>query len=689
MSNSEIIEYVKQQLSADYSKEQITETLLSSGWKNDDINEVFVELEGGVYELSHVEDSNDLLVNNSSENVKEETVSEVAKQKVDLVLVSILGVVIALVTLFGVVQINFNASVLLNVINPFVIPAYVVAGILVFISLRLFKHLYKTTGNSILSFLVTLSIYFLSIIGLIYLFFLIVQFSSAALPGTVVWGYLFVAATAVQLSYVVFYLGLALLMILIINKIKKNPVSTAESSPLFMKVSSVTIFISGLLLVYFLGLVAPVAKVTGMQSLCSFVYHKHVKMECLSEDPVNIEGAVYKTEAGNFDIIVDGEAIGDIEVVNNKIAYTFAERKMGDILMNVVYDGEILGKYEYVYKLNNIDDNLVYLVQNENGSASRYTLIHSEGKSADFDKSINNLVDINGKLAFEVYDMQNPYVYFDEKKYGNDFVFIESLVAYSGQPAFKGKRDLQYYIQVGDKEYGPYESVYNLKEKDGHLFALIENNGETLAFVDGEVHWVGKGYKKKNSAVLGKVGPRRTVDLIEGKISTVVNKNGKNILVLGDREITEVSSYNSGPYDIDGKLGYVALNSNGSSQFVIDGQVVPKNVYNEPVYDVSVSKSANIAVKTIDSKGVIRIYVDGEVVYEGDDSLVSVENDLSFIGDKLLFSIKRKDGVSVLWYNNAVIEDDHLKFKQTIPLNDKLLILAEKDLGKGIILLEQ
>ncbi|USN87487.1 MAG: hypothetical protein H6779_03675 [Candidatus Nomurabacteria bacterium] len=509
------------------------------------------------------------------------------------------------------------------------------------------------------------------------------------------WGYFFVAATAVQISYAVFHLGLVLLMVLMIKNIKKKPVSAsaAESSPMFVKISNVTISIAVLLLIYFLGLVSPLAKMTGSQSLCSLVYHTHVKTECLTENSINIKDSVYKTEAGNFGVIVDDEMIGDIEVVGDKIVYTLVEREMGNTVVSVVYDGKVLGEYEAVYRLTDLDGKLAYLIENKTGSRSPYTLFYDGEKYMDLNKDVYDLTNINGKVAFKVYDMNNPYVYFDGKNYNNNYVYVDLLIAYSGQPAFVGKRDSQYYIAIGDQEFGPYSGMGTLDEKDGHLFSLIINNGDLQAFVDGQVGWIGKKYNDDkitsfaNNSSLGKV--RRIVDLIDGQLSTVVSKNGKGVLVVGDQEVTEVASYDSGPYIIDGKLGYLALNSDGSSQFMIDDQMVPNNIFNEPVYDVAVSKSGKIAVQTKDKNDVIRVYVDGQIVYEGGASINSIQKGINFVGDKLLFSITGSDGVSDLWYNNAIIKGNYLNFKQTIALNDKLLIFAEKKDGKGIILLEQ
>ncbi|MCB9811247.1 MAG: hypothetical protein H6779_03670 [Candidatus Nomurabacteria bacterium] len=89
MSNPEIIKYVKQQLSAGYSKEKIIKVLLSSGWKKEDIDNAFIEAEGGVYELNQTEGITDLRINNSleaadKEVVEKETISEITEPKANL-----------------------------------------------------------------------------------------------------------------------------------------------------------------------------------------------------------------------------------------------------------------------------------------------------------------------------------------------------------------------------------------------------------------------------------------------------------------------------------------------------------------------------------------------------------------------------------------------------------------------------
>ncbi|KXJ98982.1 MAG: hypothetical protein UZ19_OD1000582 [Parcubacteria bacterium OLB19] len=389
-----------------------------------------------------------------------------------------------------------------------------------------------------------------------------------------------------------------------------------------------------MLLIYLLGLLAPIAKITGMDPLCNYVYNKQIKTECLTSNYINIQGDIYKTEAGDFTVVVDNRYVNNLTVVDNKIAYTLIDRKFKDVITTVVYDGKHLGEYEYVYKLYNIGGKLVYLAQ----IGSSYVLFYDEKKHMNFNKSISDLVDINGKLAYAVYDRDHPYVYFNDKKYNNDFVLIDSLMAYSGQPTFRGSKNQQSYIVVGDREYGPYEVVYDMKIEDGHLLALIKQKGEVLAFVDGKTQWMGKGYKiERNSSF---VDSDNRISLINGEFSTVVYKNGNAILIVGDKEVSKVSYYDSGPYKINNKLAYISLDSKGSSQFIIDGKV--KSTFNEPIYDIAVSESGKIAVKVKDDRDMFKVYINNEVVYKEDNGfIIDRFSKLKFIGDKLIFDIKK------------------------------------------------
>lgn len=290
-----------------------------------------------------------------------------------------------------------------------------------------------------------------------------------------------------------------------------------------------------------------------------------------------------------------------------------------------------------------------------------------------------NPVEINDKLAFiarknSLNEFRPKYVVvYDGKEFGNEFASVidTSLVEVNNELAFVGEvnkdNDLKIVV-VGDKKYGPYNTYeYDLPlGKDGHV-VIPRNN--TSYIVDG------KEYERFEDTIITEMFTFVQDDFFFG----VSNQNGKNefnnykaYLISDGVKIATMPTPDSGPYNIDGKLAYVAVDIDGVSQLFIDKKPVGPR-YPEDVLFVSVSKGGKVAIKTESNK----IYINGELIKE-DPYYINYINkyNFKFIEEEPSFFTYKNDDKTHLWYKGRREDSDFMNYRELVLVNNKLVLLA-------------
>ncbi|OGC78998.1 hypothetical protein A2852_00090 [Candidatus Adlerbacteria bacterium RIFCSPHIGHO2_01_FULL_54_23] len=564
----------------------------------------------------------------------------------------------------------------------FLLPAVVVSLILILISWRWGRNIYRKENRPVQGFFFGTSLYLL-------LVFLALGITNVLLVGyahTVADDVSFAVGLIFSIFFItsiqILYVGLLICMGLLIYSTRSSPEEPSQApSPLAIQFRYAVMGVMIIFALYIFGLAAPIATATHQQWLCNLVYSSRAKADCLlntSAIAASENAAQNSGNSGTFTIVkTDYKQIKDLHEVGGKLAYAFENN---DGTSGVAYDGQVVsGAYQKVgiLPIAEVGGKLAYEAYKGDKE-----IIVWDGQ--EFGTSYNRAsqpTDIGGKLAFVAEIGKKYFVVYDGKEYGREAdgagrpTSIQGKLAYAADTNINGG---QYVVFDGKQVGGRYGRVEWIKDEDGHLvFEGVNGNG-TLLVVDGKEY--GFGYGQIQNHVL-----------IDGKLAFSAQKDGKTVIVYEGTEIGTGSSYEAGPYNIKGQLAYIAANPDGTSQLMVGGQAVGP-VMSGSVRNVDVSKGGRVVVQIDDGskqcRGVVHgpIYLDGEKVYEGCSS-----NPFGFFGEKLLFWTQ-EGGDKALWYDGKKIGQGFYGYNYFAVVDGKLAIAAFASAGQGVqysLLLEQ
>ncbi|MEM4263319.1 MAG: hypothetical protein QW666_00285 [Candidatus Woesearchaeota archaeon] len=247
--------------------------------------------------------------------------------------------------------------------------------------------------------------------------------------------------------------------------------------------------------------------------------------------------------------------------------------------------------------------------------------------------------DVNGKLAFVAYKGDQAYVIFDGKKFGPykptsgaRFAPPICLYAINGKLAFTAYKE--------GKELVVFDGVEG-KQYDDVSSALTEVNGK-LAYVAGELI-------SPSSGIL------------------------KLFIVFDGKEIRDYESAQA-PFDINGKLGFIAYNDTGC--FIVgDNKIIDSG--NKPEYCGYPIKMGNAITYVLTEDNASRImFFDGVNKKEIDtftntDKLIAITE----VNNKPAYIIKKSDKF-VLFDGQIKTEYDYDLVRDLIKIDNKLAFVA-------------
>jgi hypothetical protein len=301
------------------------------------------------------------------------------------------------------------------------------------------------------------------------------------------------------------------------------------------------------------------------------------------------------------------------------------------------------GEYDKVYKPMLIGGKLVYSAYNENGSETVYYIVQGDKVYTDTNDyySISYPVDINGKIAFEAYtggtkaeSNGKSIIIYDGKRYGEQYDWASEIFNVNGKLGYIAKEGLgvgKTFLVVDGKEIGKeYQHVYSPVIIDGKLaysaYKKVDSGWGYFFVYDGkeyDMHVSGGGYRDIS---IVDVNRKPAFSSNEGNISFVYydgkqwkpNKQRTNDAsftpvyygikeiggklafevgyeyccpAMGDNPSMEGFVYYNGkeygleydsarrPFEINGKLGYIAKN-NGKEFIVVDGKIASEEYDN-------------------------------------------------------------------------------------------------------------
>ncbi|GEM_PF-3480992 len=550
----------------------------------------------------------------------------------------------------------------------FLVPGVLLAFVFTRISLHRGKKLFSEELKPIEAFIFACAVY-LFLVYASYLILTGVLYFAASGAGSAgfVFGLLF--AYAVTGALPTLYLGFLVTMALMLVAFRspRQEPGTVRSS-LLRRGFIIAVFLVSL---YALNAFVPIGMALNQPWLCNLAYSSRAKAECF------LDAQSQSTASSKYTVIqTDYKQIKNLKDVGGKLAYAF-ERHDGT--SGVVYDGQLVsGAYEKVgiLPIAEVGGTLAYEAYKDGKQ-----IIVWDGKEYgnEYDIALSP-TDVGGKLAFLARRGTretglHQFVVWDGKEYGTQFQQANDIRDFSGQPLFKAKGANGDYVVVGDTSYGPYGYVSSLVVQDGHWVAKGGNN-PTYYIVDGVLSAVptndiGQGVFVNDEFAYGAASLEHPLIMYQGKeVGRAVNSEG-------------------GPFEINGKVGYVALLPDNRAQLMVDGQPVGPAIAGR-VHNIAVSEGGRVAIQVEDGSKCSAVggavYLDGEKVYEGCTS-----NPYGFYGEKLLFWIK-ENGMSLLWYDGEKIGHGFYGFNYIELINGKIAIAAFASTNKGIeysLLLEQ
>lgn len=399
--------------------------------------------------------------------------------------------------------------------------------------------------------------------------------------------------------------------------------------------------------------------------------------------PLLENSAQDSAKTGGFTIVkTNYKEIKDLHDVGGKLAYAFENT---DGTSGVVYDGQVISSaYQKVgiLPVAEVGGKLAYEAYNGD---KQIIVWNGQEYGGQYDMALSP-TDVGGKLAYLAQKGKGgdpnlqQIVVWDGKEYGTEFTQTNDILDFEGKLAFHGKKDSGEYIVVGDKQYGPFGWIHWLQEREGHSVSQALMTYNTSSYVvDGEI--TGGAYVQLTGIYA----------FIDGKFafSALQHDQQHTTIVYDGKEVGTGASYEAGPYNIGGKLAYVAANADGTSQLIVGGQAVGPAMSGN-IHNVDVSKGRRVAIQVHDGgrtcgSNLVHgpIYLDGEKVYEGCSS-----NPFGFFGEKLLFWTQ-ENGRKALWYDGNKIGQGFYGYNYLELVNGKLNIAAFDSGVKYSLLVEQ
>ena len=679
MITPQILDYVRQQLGAGVSREQILQNLSTQGWSQQDINEAFaaVKTTANVPQPPSVSSPT---LQEDPQTTPNSSFSRPTRGNTFWLLVAS-ALVIAIVVGWGVFTTISAPLLLVGVIfSPYILallPAIILGAIFIAISRWIGKRIFRKENTPFQAFFFATALYiFFVLASLTVTNFLLTNYGkSVADDVSFAVGLIF--SMFFTSSVAIFYLGLIVCMAFLVFSFRTpsaEPPVIRSKTHIWGRCALIGLVV--LILAYVFGTVAIFARVLHSQSLCNLVYSSRAKADCFfnpsttatSENASNQNSG----SSGTFTIVkTDYKQIKDLHDVGGKLAYAFENN---DGTSGVVYDGQIVsGSYQKVgiLPIAEVGGKLAY----EAYKGDREIIVWDDQEFGTSYDRASQPTDVGGKLAFVAEIGKKYFVVYDGKEYGREVDGAGRPTSVQGKLAYVADTNInggQYVIFDGKQVGSRYGRVEWIKDEDGHLvFEGVNGNG-TLLVVDGKEY--GSGYGRIQNHVL-----------VDGRLAFSAQKDGKTVIVYDGKEIGTGSSYESGPYNIKGQLAYVAGNTDGTSQLIVGGQAVGPKI-SDPVHNVAVSDGGRVAIQTENANKEIAVYLDGKEVYRGKGG-----NPFGFFGEKLLFWIQ-ENKLSALWYDGKKIGQGFYGYNYFAVVNGKLDIAAFASASGGVqysLLLEQ
>lgn len=193
---------------------------------------------------------------------------------------------------------------------------------------------------------------------------------------------------------------------------------------------------------------------------------------------------------------------------------------------------------------------------------------------------------IEEKLGFHSRD--SKFIYYDGKKYGQEFARVSAPVEYRGQAAFVGEKTAdpasgqaqnRYFLMAGDENLGSldgYENISDLAVVDGHLYARLRINDQTFPSYDGQpldnlpnsymlyyppVQILDPNFNAKYKQVAQTYSAiRLQKEIVPGMVTLIAqDKDGKYFVIHGDQQFGPYPDIDFvGPIHLNNQLFYLA-----------------------------------------------------------------------------------------------------------------------------------
>ncbi|MBI2576270.1 hypothetical protein HYV84_03580 [Candidatus Woesearchaeota archaeon] len=252
--------------------------------------------------------------------------------------------------------------------------------------------------------------------------------------------------------------------------------------------------------------------------------------------------------------------------VGNELAILIQENQPGKgISFFVLFQGKEGPRFPSIDRLAAVGGKPAFV-----GSLSGpgYRVVHGDVPGKQYSFIYGNLLEVNGKLAYGAGIGQKQIVVYGGVEYGADYEYAIKPIAVGNSLVFLAKKSGQmsrFFVVDGVAQAMPYESPY-----EDYL-----DIGGKLAFTASKKKASGNGYSR--------------------------------VVVWGSEDFGEEYQDAYGPFDAEGKLGFVAQQGN-SIILVVDGKEIPTQA--EAVNKVGWPTSINgkIAYVLFKDKGMAMVY---------------------------------------------------------------------------------
>jgi hypothetical protein len=660
----QIQEAIRTRVTDGLSYQQIESEFIDAGYTKEQIQSFYTEVTNADKQLNSA--SNHTLTTNS---LSEDTINY-GDSSHNRKLV-ILAATIAVLLFFGLINLNsLGIGIFLLLFNPAVlvnIPVAVVLAGLIFFIVKQFKRTVQDGFGVYVPFLYSVSFYFLISVLLFWIAGRILTLQVSSVPSDTQFAVGLVGSIFLTSVIPFVYIGLLVLMGVLIRSTRNLQGHVQDKNN---KISLIIISAASLLALYLFSAIAPLASLLNSQSLCSFVYNTEIKRNCLVNALPISQTSDSTTDQQDFVIVeTDYSNISDLKEINGKLAYKFevggtSIAKSSD-QSGILYDGEVISSvYEKVghRPIADINDKIAY----EAYKGDRRVIVwNGQEYGLEYDDAFDPL-EIGGTLAYYAFKTdeggdRKTILIHNGIEYHGVLDEVESVGEINGIPILGGSGNRYGYVVQGSQEYGPYSSIPHVQVKDGNYWAevrsyQVEPYGDRefrdLYLVNGEEVAVNlEGYIEQAT-------------FIEDTFTYSFRRDDRHYIMFGDEFIGEAYADVDGPFDVNGKLGYLAIMTDGTSQMIVDG--VPTGpVFNDKVMVIRVSDGGQIAVLVGDTDEYYlgnSVYLDGEEVFSGTSA------GMLFVDENLLFQTENG-----FWYNGQIIlEDTPMQFSDYTHVDGRL-----------------